>query len=55
MFLTGGRAYEGQIIVCVLYLSVIGIDLVDKQRDGFIVCIAADRPSCNGNTSVIVS
>lgn len=43
MFFAAGRTYEGEVEVGILELGVIGEDLVDEKRDGFVVVVAIDR------------
>lgn len=40
-----GGADEGEVVVCVLQLSVVGVDLVYQERNRFAVFVALDGPS----------
>jgi hypothetical protein len=35
-----GWAYEGEVVVCILELGVIGVDFVDEEGYGFVVFVA---------------
>jgi hypothetical protein len=36
----GGRAYEGEVVVCILELGVIGVDFVDEEGYSLVVFVA---------------
>jgi hypothetical protein len=35
-----GWAYEGEVVVCILELGVIGVDFVHEEGYGFVVFVA---------------
>lgn len=45
MVRAGWRADEGEIVVRVLKLCIIGIDLIYQQRNSFVVFVAFDGPA----------
>jgi hypothetical protein len=41
----GGRAYEREVVVCILELGIVGVDFVDEEGYGFVVFVAFYGPS----------
>ena len=41
------RTYEWKVVVCILELGIIGVDLINKERNCFAVFVAFDRPTCS--------
>ena len=47
MVSTSRRAYEWEVVVCILELGIIGVDFINKKGNCFAVFVAFDRPTCS--------
>jgi hypothetical protein len=39
---TSGRADEGEIVIGILQLGIVGVDLIDEKGNVFVVFVALD-------------